>query len=48
LDHCEIYGRNVRTVVESPLEESRLHAGKNTVTYEARYIKALLLQLEME
>ena len=48
LEHCEIYGRNVKTVIEQPLEEIQLHRGKNTVTYEARLLKALLLQLEME
>eukprot|EP00090_Calanus_glacialis_P007636 TRINITY_DN16078_c0_g1_i1.p1 TRINITY_DN16078_c0_g1~~TRINITY_DN16078_c0_g1_i1.p1 ORF type:complete len:651 (-),score=100.98 TRINITY_DN16078_c0_g1_i1:140-2092(-) len=48
LDHCEIYGRNVKTVIEQPLEAAPVHAGKNTVTYEARLIKSLLLQLELE
>ncbi len=27
---------------------NQVSRGKNTVTYEARYLKALLLQLEME
>ncbi|QQP40593.1 Uncharacterized protein FKW44_014693 [Caligus rogercresseyi] len=48
LDHCEIYGRGVKTVIEQPLEETQVHKGKNTVTYEARLLKALLLQLQME
>ncbi|XP_071743684.1 intraflagellar transport protein 70A isoform X2 [Lepeophtheirus salmonis] len=48
LDHCEIYGRGVKTVIEQPLEETQIHKGKNTVTYEARLLKALLLQLQME
>ena len=48
LEQCEIYGKNVKTVIEQPLEEVQLHRGKNTVTYEARLLKALLLQLEME
>ena len=48
LDHCEIYGRNVKTVIEQPLEAVPIHAGKNTVTYEARMIKALLMQLVLE
>jgi len=48
LDHCEIYGRNVKTVIEQPLESVPVHAGKNTVTYEARLIKALLMQLVLE
>jgi tetratricopeptide repeat protein 30 len=38
----------VKTVIEQPLEEGQMHRGKNTVTYESRYLKALLLQLEME
>ena len=37
-----------RYVIEQPLEAAPMHAGKNTVTYEARLIKALLLQLERE
>ncbi|XP_028310276.1 tetratricopeptide repeat protein 30A-like [Gouania willdenowi] len=41
LEHCEEYGKDVPAVIEQPLEESRLHAGKNTVTYEARLLKAL-------
>jgi len=48
LDHCEIYGKNVKTILEQPLEEVRIHRGKNTATYEARYLKALLLKLQME
>ena len=48
LEQCETYGKNVKTVIEQPLEEVQLHRGKNTVTYEARLLKALLLQLEME
>ena len=48
LDDCKICGRNVKTVIEQLLEKNQIHQGKNTVTYEARYLKALLLQLEME
>jgi tetratricopeptide repeat protein 30 len=40
------YGKDVKTVIEQPLEESHLHQGKNTVTYEARLLKALLLRLQ--
>jgi tetratricopeptide repeat protein 30 len=39
------YGKNVKTLIESPLEDSPLHLGKNTVTYESRLIKSLLLRL---
>ncbi|PSN41736.1 Tetratricopeptide repeat protein 30A [Blattella germanica] len=41
------YGKDVKTVIEPPLEETHLHEGKNTVTYEARLLKALLLRLQM-
>ncbi|XP_021934386.1 tetratricopeptide repeat protein 30A isoform X2 [Zootermopsis nevadensis] len=47
LEHCETYGKDVKTIIEQPLEESHLHQGKNTVTYEARLLKALLLRLQM-
>ena len=40
-----MYGRNVKAVVEQPLEEEVTHPGKNTVTYESRLLKALMLQL---
>ncbi|ESO08925.1 hypothetical protein HELRODRAFT_74132 [Helobdella robusta] len=44
LDHCEFHGRAVPAHVEAPLETEKMHPGKNTVTYEARQLKALLLQ----
>lgn len=44
-DHCEAYGKDVQTVIEQPLESEPLHAGKNTVSYEARLLKSLLLKL---
>ena len=40
-----VYGRDVKAVVEQPLEEELIHPGKNTVTYESRLLKALLLDL---
>jgi len=45
LDHCEVYGRDVHTFIEQPLEQEPIHAGKNTVTYEARLLKSLFLKL---
>ncbi|XP_066498446.1 intraflagellar transport protein 70A isoform X1 [Hoplias malabaricus] len=45
LEHCEMYGRDVPAVIEQPLEEERIHIGKNTVTYEARTIKALFYEV---
>ncbi|XP_066978143.1 intraflagellar transport protein 70A isoform X1 [Macrobrachium rosenbergii] len=46
LEHCEVYGRNVKSLIEQPLEEMAIHPGKNTVTYESRLLKALLLQIQ--
>lgn len=45
LSQCEAYGRNVKATIEQPLDETPLHPGKNTVTYEARLIKSLLLEI---
>ena len=39
------YGRDVKANFVSPLTNKPIHAGKNTVAYEARYLKALLLDL---
>ncbi|XP_015513201.1 intraflagellar transport protein 70A isoform X1 [Neodiprion pinetum] len=50
LEHCEVYGRDVRTVIEQPLDIQEIPTvplGKQTVTYEARYLKALFLKLQM-
>jgi len=40
-----VYGRDVRAHVEAPLEQDPMHPGRNTVTYEARMLKSLLLQV---
>uniref|UniRef100_A0A8C9TFG4 Tetratricopeptide repeat protein 30 n=1 Tax=Scleropages formosus TaxID=113540 RepID=A0A8C9TFG4_SCLFO len=45
LDHCEVYGRNVPAIIEQPLQEDRVHIGRNTVTYEARLLKALIYEI---
>uniref|UniRef100_A0A5K3FNF6 Tetratricopeptide repeat protein 30 n=1 Tax=Mesocestoides corti TaxID=53468 RepID=A0A5K3FNF6_MESCO len=45
LEHCELYGRNVKVQSEQPLDGTKLHPGRNTVTYEARVLKSLLLEL---
>ncbi|XP_054717895.1 LOW QUALITY PROTEIN: tetratricopeptide repeat protein 30A-like [Uloborus diversus] len=42
---CEAYGRNVKVTMEQPLDNLPIHAGKNTVTYEARLLKAILLDI---
>jgi len=39
-----VYGKDVKTVTDQPLDEP-LHAGRNTVTYEARHLKTLFLKL---
>ncbi|XP_072037148.1 intraflagellar transport protein 70A-like [Amphiura filiformis] len=45
LEHCEVYGRDVKAVIEQPLEEEPIHEGKNTVTYESRVLKSLFSEL---
>ncbi|KAF7650021.1 hypothetical protein LDENG_00132350 [Lucifuga dentata] len=45
LEHCETYGREVTAFIEQPLEEEHIHIGKNTVTYEARLLKALFYEV---
>uniref|UniRef100_A0A3B3USE0 Tetratricopeptide repeat protein 30 n=1 Tax=Poecilia latipinna TaxID=48699 RepID=A0A3B3USE0_9TELE len=45
LEHCEVYGKGVPAIIEQPLEESHVHIGKNTVTYEARQLKALFYEV---
>ncbi|XP_015914325.1 intraflagellar transport protein 70A [Parasteatoda tepidariorum] len=42
---CEAYGRNVKVAMEQPLDNLPIHAGKNTVTYEARLLKSILLEI---
>ncbi|KAM3722090.1 Tetratricopeptide repeat protein 30A [Dirofilaria immitis] len=47
LEQCEIYGKNVPTTVTGPLlaDELEVENAKNTVTYEARLLRALLLEV---
>ncbi|XP_071106591.1 intraflagellar transport protein 70A-like [Haliotis cracherodii] len=45
LECCELYGRDVKAVIEQPLEEEPMHPGRNTVAFEARLLKSILLQL---
>ncbi|XP_012997750.1 intraflagellar transport protein 70A2 [Cavia porcellus] len=45
LEHCELHGRDIPAVIEQPLEEERMHIGKNTVTYESRQLKALIYEI---
>lgn len=44
LEHCELYGKDIPVTDPQPLQEGAPD-GKNTVAYEARYLKALLLQI---
>ncbi|XP_062388654.1 intraflagellar transport protein 70A [Sardina pilchardus] len=45
LEHCELHGKDVEAMIEQPLEEDRVHVGKNTVTYESRLLKALFYEV---
>ncbi|KAL6730926.1 hypothetical protein Aduo_001846 [Ancylostoma duodenale] len=45
LDRCEVHGRGIPTIVDGPLMEGQVDSIKNTVTYEARLLKSLLLQV---
>ena len=45
LDSCEFYGVGIKACVEAPLEAEPMHPGRNTVAWEARLLKALLLKI---
>ncbi|XP_037084938.1 tetratricopeptide repeat protein 30A-like [Pollicipes pollicipes] len=47
LENCEAFGKNIKTTIEAPLAETNLHPGKNTVTYEARLLRALYMEYMM-
>ncbi|XP_011644385.1 tetratricopeptide repeat protein 30A isoform X1 [Pogonomyrmex barbatus] len=51
LEHCEVYGKDIMTVIDQPFDiQDMLNVspqGKRTVVYEARYLKALFLKLQM-
>ncbi len=47
LSHCEMYGKNVKTVIEAPLDADVANEGTNSVTYEARKLKSLLINLQV-
>ncbi|XP_025829179.1 tetratricopeptide repeat protein 30A isoform X2 [Agrilus planipennis] len=47
LENCEMHGKNVKTIEYSPFsEEANQISGKQTVTYEARALKCILLKLQ--
>ena len=43
--YLSVYGKDVVASNEQPLDAEPMHPGRNTVTYEARQIKALMLHL---
>ncbi|VDN59593.1 unnamed protein product [Dracunculus medinensis] len=45
LEQCEIFGKQIPTVINGPLMDPRLENAKSTVTYEARLLRALLLEV---
>ena len=45
LNNCELHGKTIRAVEESPLSPLDIESGKNTVTYEARLLKYLFLSI---
>uniref|UniRef100_A0A0N5A5D7 Tetratricopeptide repeat protein 30 n=1 Tax=Parastrongyloides trichosuri TaxID=131310 RepID=A0A0N5A5D7_PARTI len=45
LEQCEIYGKNINVILDDPLNGGDEEAVKNTVAYEARFIRSLLLTL---
>nr|CAG4636855.1 EOG090X0302 [Ceriodaphnia reticulata] len=46
LDSCQFYGREVQTILENPTSvNAQVNSARFTVTYEARIIKSLLLQI---
>lgn len=51
LEHCEVYGRDIPTVIEQSFDVQDILTvapqEKQTVVYEARYLKSLFLKLQM-
>lgn len=43
-NHKKDYGKEIKANLESPMEEP-LHPGRNTIEYEARYLKWLLFEI---
>ena len=41
----KVYGKDVKANVEVPFDQAPLHPGRNTVAYEARYLKWLLYEI---
>lgn len=45
LDDCELQGRTIPTTDDVVLDLEAHDVGRKTVTYEARYLKALFIKL---
>ena len=41
----QVYGKDVKANIEVPMETNPMHPGRNTVSYEARYLKWLLFEI---
>mmetsp|Transcript_4542 Transcript_4542/g.11650 ORF Transcript_4542/g.11650 Transcript_4542/m.11650 type:complete len:654 (+) Transcript_4542:121-2082(+) len=48
LETCEVHGRAISTTDDVVLDMEALDVGRKTVTYEARYLKALMIKLVHE
>jgi tetratricopeptide repeat protein 30 len=40
-----VYGKDVKANIEVPMDPQPMHPGRNTVAYEARYLKWLLFEI---
>ena len=45
LNNCEKHGKEIKAIEETPLNLLDIDSGKNTVTYEARVLKYLLIRI---
>ena len=45
LNNCELNGKTIRAIEESPLNLLDIDSGKNTVAYEARVLKYLFIRI---
>lgn len=45
LINFKAYGKDVKANIQMPMEQDQVHPGRNTVAYEARYLKWLLYEI---
>lgn len=45
LNNCELHGKTIRAIEESPFTILDIESGKNTITYEARVLKYLFIRI---